>query len=323
MSSGSDPGRPTLSIVIPVLNEEASLPSLFEALCRLRDGGHAFSCQFVLVNDGSWDRTTILLDEAAAADPDFKVVHLSRNFGQQAAITAGIHYATGDALVVADADLQDPLTLVPEMMKKFAEGYDVVNSVRVARQGESFLKRQTATLFYWLMGRLSDRRVPVLQGDFRLIGRRVVEVLKVLPERHRYIRGLVAWAGFRQVSIPYERPIRVAGGTHYSYARMLALALDAILSFSWVPLRAAFLLGLPCLALSGAFLLVNLLLLIFTDLPVRGWLSLASLIVMMGGLNLLMAGILGEYVGRIFEEVKGRPPYVVAATRNLDAPQGS
>ncbi len=321
MNTAPSPVRPTLSIVIPMLNEEVSLSRLFEALRGLRDTGKEFACEFVLVNDGSWDRTPVLLDQAAAADPDFKIVHLSRNFGQQAAITAGIQYATGDALVVADADLQDPLTLVPEMMKKFVEGYDVVNSVRTARQGESFFKRRTAALFYWLMGRLTDGRVPVLQGDFRLIGRRVVEVLKAMPERHRYIRGLVAWAGFRQTSIAYERPVRATGETHYSNARMIALALDAILSFSWVPLRAAFLLGLVCLALSGAFLFVNLILMIFTDLPVRGWLSLASLIVMMGGLNLVMAGILGEYVGRIFEEVKGRPRYIVAATRNLGATQ--
>ncbi len=311
--------RHRLSIVIPMLNEEASLPTLFAALRQLRDSQSDFSCEFVLVDDGSWDRTPKLLDEVAA-DPDFKIIHLSRNFGQQSAITAGLDYADGDALVIADADLQDPLTLVPEMMWKFAEGYDVVNSVRTERRGESFFKRRTAALFYWLMGRLTSSRLPILQGDFRLMSRRVVEVLKRLPERHRYIRGLVAWAGFRQTSIPYERPVRTAGETHYSNTRMFALALDAILSFSWLPLRAAFLLGLFCLGLSATFLFVNLLLWIFTDLPVKGWLSLASLIVLMGGLNLLMAGVMGEYVGRIFEEAKGRPRYIVSATCNIQGP---
>ncbi|HZE88019.1 MAG TPA: glycosyltransferase family 2 protein [Verrucomicrobiae bacterium] len=316
-----EPGsrRHRLSIVIPMLNEEASLPALFAALRHLRDSQSDFSCEFILVDDGSWDRTAEALD-AAAADPDFKIIHLSRNFGQQAAITAGIDHADGDALVIADADLQDPLTLVPEMMRKFAEGYDVVNSVRTERQGESFYKRRTAALFYWLMGRLTSSRLPILQGDFRLMSRRVVEVLKRLPERHRYLRGLVAWAGFKQTAIPYERPVRRAGETHYSNSRMIALALDAILSFSWVPLRAAFLLGLLCMALSATFLFVNLLLWIFTDLPVRGWLSLASLIVLMGGLNLVMAGVMGEYVGRIFDESKGRPRYIVSATCNLGGP---
>jgi dolichol-phosphate mannosyltransferase len=306
-------GHPQLlSIVVPLYNEEAMMEILAERLGQLADDLAPLRVEFVLVDDGSRDRTAELAERLAERDPRYSVVGLSRNFGHQVAITAGLDFARGDAVVFMDADMQDPPEVIPQMVERWREGYDVVYGRRTKRESDTFLKRITARAFYKLLRFTAKVDIPEGVGDFRLLSRRAADALRAMPERHRLIRGLCAWIGFRQTCVDYERPARAAGETKYTVAKMTALAFDSIFSFSWFPLRLASLAGLVVTAVSALWVLVHVILRLFTDVMlVPGWTSLVALIGLLGGMNLLALGVLGEYVGRIFEEAKRRPLYCI------------
>lgn len=299
------------SFVIPVFNEEAVVPLLLLRLDRLL-GELDGPAEVIFVDDGSTDTTGIVLAARAAADPRYRYVALSRNFGHQTAVTAGLDRARGRATVVMDADLQDPPELVHAMIARWREGYDIVYAQRIERDGETFFKRTTAAAYYWLLERLTAVRIPRNVGDFRLVDRKVLNVFATMREQDRFLRGMFGWVGFRQAAVPFVRPPRAAGTTKYPLRKMLRLAKDGIVGFSDAPLRIALWLGVMvsgfaaliglwvvALALSGAGL-------------VAGWASTVVIISFLSGVNLLMTGIVGLYVGRIHAEVKGRPLYVVA-----------
>jgi dolichol-phosphate mannosyltransferase len=311
---------PVLSLVLPIFNEEAIIPELDRRLrAFLADVGSGVgeSWEVIFVNDGSKDRSLAMLRELAAAEPRYKVLSLARNFGHQMAITAGLDRASGEAVVVMDADLQDPPEVVKQMVARWREGFDVVFGVRSRRHGESAFKRLTAAVFYrMLRGMLGDASIPVDAGDFRLMSRPVVLTLRALRERHRFVRGLVWWVGFRQTGVTYERPARFAGETKWPLRKMLRFAIDGITSFSTVPLRMATWLGLMAglVAMGGVgWALYSK----FFGGVVRGWTTIMIMVGLGSSAQLLMTGILGEYVGRIYEEVKRRPLYVVETEVNL------
>jgi dolichol-phosphate mannosyltransferase len=320
---------PILSLVLPIYNEEEIIPELDRRLrAFLADiasgagsvagNGVGESWEVIFVNDGSKDRSLPLLTELAAAEPRYKVLSLSRNFGHQMAITAGLDRANGEAVVVMDADLQDPPEVVSQMVAKWREGFDVVFAVRSHRHGETAFKRFTAALYYRLLrAMLGGAQIPVDAGDFRLMSRPVVLTLRALREQHRFVRGLVWWVGFRQTSVDYERPARFAGKTKYPFRKMFSFGIDGITSFSTVPLRMAtwfgVLAGVTAMG-GGVWALWEKL---FGTGVVKGWTTIMILVGLGSSAQLLMTGILGEYVGRIYEEVKRRPLYVVASEINL------
>jgi glycosyltransferase involved in cell wall biosynthesis len=315
MSTRPDPAsasdRDLLSIVVPCFNEE---PVIGETLRRLRafcDVAVDLDVEFVFVDDGSTDRTRELLREAARTDDRVRVVGLARNFGHQLAVTAGVDVARGDAVVLMDADLQDPPEVVHEMVAKWREGYDVVYGTRTDREGESAWKVGTARGFYRLLNTLSEVPIPLDTGDFRLMGRNVVEALKAMPERDRFIRGMVSWIGYRQLALPYGRNPRFAGVSKYPLRKMLRFAVDGILSFSSKPLQMSVGLGLTAASLALLGIVYALVLRVFTDNWVEGWTALIIAVLFMGGIQLICVGILGEYVGRIYSEIKNRPLYLV------------
>ena len=311
---------PVLSLVLPIFNEEAIIPELDRRLrAFLNDVGSGVgeAWEVIFVNDGSKDRSLALLKELAAAEPRYKVLSLSRNFGHKMAITAGLDRAGGEAVVVMDADLQDPPEVVRQMVARWREGFDVVFGVRSRRHGETVFKKLTAAIFYRLLrGMLGDVSIPIDAGDFRLMSRPVVLTLRALRERHRFVRGLVWWVGFRQTAVSYERPARFAGETKWPLRRMLHFAVDGITSFSTVPLRMATWLGV----LAGVVALGGVGWALYSKFfggVVRGWTTIMILVGLGSSAQLLMTGILGEYVGRIYEEVKRRPLYVVDSEVNL------
>lgn len=314
-----------ISFVIPVFNEEEALPHLFDALDNLCDSLRPrYSLEIILIDDGSTDGTWDTICKAATHNPIIRGIALARNFGHQAALTCGYHMARGRAVISLDADLQDPPEVALRMIDEWERGADVVFAVRKQRPGETSLKLLTARWFYWLFEHLSGTRVPRNAGDFRLLSRRALNALNALPERHRYIRGLVGWIGFRTTTIYYDRRERIAGTTKYPFRKMLRLAVDAIVSMSFTPLRAAYL-----VAFIGAlpFLLylavTTFRWLFFHHQLVPGWASLILAIIVFGSMNLLCIGIMGEYVGRIYEEVKHRPLYVLRETVPSAAPPAS
>ncbi len=302
--------RPELSVVVPAYNEEEVLRPLYERLRSVLDGA-GVSWEIVLVDDGSTDRTRQILEELHREDPRVRAVFLSRNFGHQLALTAGLDHARGRAVVAIDADLQDPPEVIPEMLARWREGLDVVYGQRVERRGESLFKRVTAAAFYRLLRRLTPVPIPVDTGDFRLMDRRVVDELRRLREHHRFVRGMVAWLGFRQGAVRYERAPRLAGETKYPLRKMLRFALDAAISFSFLPLRIATLLGLLTAALCLGYAAFAVVAKLTGAAELPGWASLMVAILFLGAVQLVSLGIVGEYVGRIYEEVKGRPLYVV------------
>ena len=296
-----------ISIIIPVLNEEKNLPILYE---RIRKNLEGFKYEIIFVNDGSDDHSQKAIEKIISKDKNIKLINLSRNFGHQIAISCGIDYAQGDAAVIIDADLQDPPEIIPPMIKKWQEGFDVVYAVRKAREGESILKKLTASIFYRLMRVLSGTKIPLDTGDFRLISKKVILVLRRTREYQRFMRGLIGWVGFSQVGIEFERGKRFSGKTKYPLFSMIKFALDGILSFSLMPLRIVSILGIVTVAI--------LLLLIFYSLyrtvigqTVPGWASTTIIILFLGSIQLISIGIIGEYLGRIYEEVKGRPLYII------------
>ena len=305
-----------ISIVIPVYNEEECLEELLSRLAGVQSGSPD-QFEFVFVDDGSSDNSFSMLSAEAEHNRAVKVLRLSRNFGHQVALTAGLDHASGDAVVTMDADLQDPPELVTRMVGKWREGLDVVYARRLKRKGESIFKRATAWLFYRLLGRLASLNIPRDTGDFRLMSRKAVMALNQMRERHRFLRAMTAWVGFRQGFVEYERPSRLRGDTKYGLSKMLRLAADALVSFSWVPLRLAMYAGLLAILLCGIYLFANLVLWAFTDLVLPGWMSLAALITLLGSFQLLTLGILGEYVGRILDEAKARPLYLLHSRINI------
>ena len=314
--------RSLISVVIPCLDEEEVLPETLSRLEALGRGQPDCDFEFIFIDDGSRDGTLAVLEAAAAADPRLRILALSRNFGQQIAVTAGIDLACGDAVVLMDSDLQDPPEVVWQMIARWRDGYDVVYGARASRRGDGWFKRGTARGFSVVMNRLSDIPIPGDAGDFRLMSRPVVEVLRHMPERHRFLRGMVAWTGFRQIALPYDRPERFAGKTKYPLRKMIRYALDGILSFSTKPLQLAIGLGLISAGLAVCGIFYALVLRIFTSVWVEGWTALMIAVLFLGGVQLLSLGIIGEYIGRIYGEVQRRPLYVVGRKIGFDDPPG-
>ncbi|EGJ35003.1 MULTISPECIES: glycosyltransferase family 2 protein [Moorena] len=299
-----------ISVVIPLYNEESNIDYLFERLTIGLDNLN-INYEIVCINDGSKDNTLKLLLQHHYSNPVIKVINLSRNFGKEAALSAGIDFASGAAIIPIDADLQDPPEMMGEMINKWREGYDVVYATRRSRQGDTWAKRFTANFFYRVIGQISHVQIPSNTGDFRLLDRRVVDAVKQMPERTRFMKGIFAWVGFKQTSILYDRPPRYDGITKWNYWRLWNFAIDGITSFSLLPLKVWSYVGL-ILSIAGflyaAFLIVRTLL-FGIDLP--GYASLMVVILFLGGVQLLTLGIIGEYIGRIFEESKQRPIYLV------------
>jgi dolichol-phosphate mannosyltransferase len=310
------PNPARLSFVVPMYNEERVIePLRAEIEIFMREV--ETEVEVILVNDGSSDRTIEKIAAWAEEDARVKVVHLSRNFGHQIAATAGLDHATGDAVVLIDADLQDPLPVVHQMLERYREGYDVVYGQREQRRGESIFKRFTAWAFYRLMRVLADERLPLDTGDFRLISRECLEGLRRMRETHRFLRGMVAWVGYPQIALPYERATRVAGQTKYSLPKMLALAWTAATSFSTVPLQASIILGLLTGIIGIEEGIRALLASLLGWYAVPGWTSLMVVVSILGSALLISVGIVGQYVGRIYEQSKDRPLYLVARTFNV------
>ena len=306
-----------VSVVVPCYNEEEVLRETHAHLTAALAGcGAGF--EIVYVDDGSSDRTAEVQRELQAADPRVRVVRFSRNFGHQIAVSAGLEHAAGDCCVVIDADLQDPPEVIPEMLALWREGYHVVYGVRTDREGETAFKLWTAKLFYRLINRLSDVKMPVDAGDFRLMDRRVVDVLLSMPERDRFLRGMVTWVGFRQAAVMYRRAARRAGESKYPFLKMLKFATDGVVSFSFTPLRLAVWSGFISIALALAGIAWAILERLLSEDWVRGWASIFVAVLFLGGVQLVTLGVIGEYIGRIYAEVKRRPLYVVAERLGFD-----
>jgi polyisoprenyl-phosphate glycosyltransferase len=305
-----------LSLVIPLYNEEQVLPLLVE---RLQTVLARLDCdaEVVLVDDGSRDGTLAAVRQIAARDPRYRALSFSRNFGHQAAITAGLDVASGDAVVIMDADLQDPPEILARMVQLYREGYDVVSAQRVGREGDGWWKRATASVFYWIMRKTVDERIVPEVGDFRLLSSAVVRALRQFREQHRFMRGLIAWLGFREAVVPFERGPRAAGTTKYPTLKMAAFAWTAITSFSALPLRLGVLAGLAMTLLGALYFVYALYRALVAHATVPGWTSLVFLQIFFSGATLLSIGLMGEYLARVYDESKRRPLYIVRDTINL------
>ncbi len=307
-----------LSVVIPVFNEEAGIDALVARVTGVCSAVFGDRYEIILVNDGSRDGSWPLICAHAERNPHIVAVNLSRNYGHQMALTAGLNHVRGALAFVLDADLQDPPELLEPMLAKIREGYDVVYGQRTSRQGETAFKRGTASIFYRLLGSMTDTNIPRDTGDFRLMTRRVVEQLNAMPERYRFTRGLVSWVGFKQAAFPYEREARFAGQSHYPLTKMIALAIDAVTSFSVVPLRFASHLGM-IFGAAGLLALFWIAAVWLAGGTVQGWASLAALTLIMGSVQLIMLGVFGEYLGRMYMESKHRPLFIVSEVRHNPA----
>ncbi len=313
--------RPELSLIIPIFNEEAVIPELHRRLREVMEKleSDVRSWEVVFVDDGSKDKSLSLLKAMSADESRFKVLAFSRNFGHQLAITAGIDKAEGDAVVIIDADLQDPPEVIQEMIARWRGGFDVVFGVRRSRAGETFFKKLTAALFYRVLRTmLGGMAIPVDAGDFRLISRPVVMTLRSLKEKHRFVRGMVTWVGFKQSALYYDREARFAGETKYPFTKMVRFAVDAITSFSIVPLRFATWLGVLAGVVAGVSALWVMYARLFMHDTVQGWTTIMIAVALGSSAQLIMIGVLGEYIGRIYEEIKRRPLYVTAELVNFE-----
>lgn len=307
--------KKTVSVIVPCFNEELVIHETHRQLSHvLQRIQNKYNYELIFVNDGSKDDTKELLTFIAHSDPHVKIVDFSRNFGHQIAVTAGIDHASGDAVVLIDADLQDPPELILEFIENWESGYDVVYAVRRKRDGESLFKKLTAKWFYRTLRSLTDVEIPLDTGDFRLMDRKVVDVLKSIKERHRFIRGLVSWVGFKQIGIEYDRAERFAGETKYPLKKMFRFSVDAITSFSFLPLRVASILGITSSSFGIIGILIALYLRLGTNITLPGWTSLMIVVLFLGGLQLFILGVIGEYIGRIYDETRNRPLYIVRET---------
>ena len=309
-----------ISVVAPVHNEAETVAELHR---RIRAVAELETCEIVLVDDGSTDGSWATMLALASTDPRLRLLRLSRNFGHQAALTAGLDAARGDAVVLMDADLQDPPEVIPALLARWREGYDVVYGLRTARDGETRFKRWTAALFYRLLRGMTRVDIPADAGDFRLLSRRAVEALARMPERARFLRGMTSWVGFRQAGVPYRRDARYAGETKYPTRRMIRFAVDAITSFSTTPIRVVTGLGLIVVSFCVGVLAWAIYVKFFTDTAVAGWTSVLIVVLLLGGMQLVGLGVIGQYVSRIFEEAKQRPLYVVEESVDGDAVSGA
>jgi glycosyltransferase involved in cell wall biosynthesis len=307
---------PTYSLVVPAYNEEGVIEELAVHLVKVMDALDG-DAEAILVDDGSRDRTYELMREVADRDPRFRLVRLSRNFGHQIALTAGVDLAAGDAVIVMDADLQDPPEVTLELAKRWREGYDVVYAVREEREGETRFKRSTAAAFYRAFNRISKVQVPVDVGDFRLVDRRALDVFNQMRESNRFVRGMFSWIGLQQTGVTYTRQERFAGETKYPLRKMLAFAATGVISFSSAPLRAALNLGFIVSGLSFALAIWSLIVKLSGLYDVPGWTSIVVVTTFIGGIQLIVLGVIGEYIGDIHDEVKRRPLYVVSELENF------
>jgi len=303
--------KPIYSIVVPIYNETCCLDALYSRLSEVMDStGEPW--ELVLVDDGSKDGSTEMIRQLAQKDARVRPVIFARNFGHQIAVTAGMDYSRGDAVTIIDADLQDPPEVILDLIAKWKEGYEVVYAVRAEREGETWFKMFTASLFYRIIFKITDVDIPMDTGDFRLLDRKVVDVLGSMKERHRFLRGMGAWVGFRQIGVPYRRAARFAGETHYPFRKMFKLALNAITGFSYFPLQLATYLGFISAGLSIITIPIVVIMRLAGDQAFFGQASTLIAVLFLGGVQLISLGILGEYIGRIYDEVKGRPLYIVS-----------
>lgn len=302
-----------VSVIAPCYNEEAVIETTYDRLTKVMSSAGFADYELVFINDGSRDNTLNLLEKFASNDPHVMVVSFSRNFGHQPAVSAGIHHATGDVAVIIDSDLQDPPEIIPEMVKLHLEQKaNVVYGVRDSRKGETWFKKVTAKMFYRFINSLSEVKLPLDTGDFRLIDRKVMDMFKKFPERSKYIRGLITWIGFKQVPIHYNRDARLAGETKYPLSKMIKFATTGLLYFSKKPLKLAMNLGFFSIVIGLLLSLYTLVTRILVlNNPVPGWASLMIAVIFFGGIQLLTIGVLGEYLGSMFDEMKGRPEYIV------------
>lgn len=304
------------SIVIPAYNEQEVIEESYKRLKSVMEQtGEDF--ELIFVNDGSRDKTIDILNEISEKDKNVKILNFSRNFGHQTAISAGMDYASGNAIVVIDADLQDPPEVILQMIEKWKEGYEVVYGKRLKRKGESFFKKITAKVFYRFLHSMTDIDIPVDTGDFRLMDKKVCDVMRSFTEKNRYVRGLVSWVGFKQYALEYVREERFAGETKYPLRKMIKFASDGIISFSFKPLKIAEYIGCTISALSFIYLIIVIIQKLF-GYTVQGWASLLSVSLFFNGIILFMLGIIGEYIGRIYDEAKNRPLYVIKDKINFE-----
>jgi polyisoprenyl-phosphate glycosyltransferase len=300
-----------LSVILPVRDEAPVIPDLIPRLTSALEALDE-SWEVILVDDGSRDSSWALLEDAAEHDERIRAIRFSRGFGHQIALSAGLRLASGDAVVTMDSDLQHPPELIGSLLAKATEGYDVVYAVRSETDGENWFKRESARAFYWLFGRLTALDLPQAGGDFRYMSRRVVDALLEMPERHRFLRGMTSWVGYQQAIVEYERQPRAAGASKYTLRTMLAFGWDAVVSFSALPLRVASVLGLVFSFLGLLYLAYVIAVRLFTEQAVAGWTSVVAAVIVLGGVQLLCLGIIGQYLGRMFDEIKGRPLYLIA-----------
>lgn len=308
-----------ISLVIPMYYEEEVVQECYERVIKNLKNLQGFQYEIIFVNDGSKDKTLEILEKIAKQDKQVKIISFSRNFGHQCAVTAGLKYATGDAIIIMDADLQDPPELIPEMIKLWEEGNEVIYGKRKVREGESKFKLLTASLFYSTLNALSDVEIPKDTGDFRLVDKKVVEVINALPEHNKFLRGLFSWVGFEQKEFEYERKERIAGKTKYPLKKMIKLGLDGIVSFSTKPLKIVGGLGILAIMLSFILLLYAILSFIFKwNNLTAGWTSLMVTVTFFSGTILISLWMIGEYVARIYDETKGRPQYIIKQKINIE-----
>lgn len=300
--------KPRLSLVIPVFNEAENILPLHTRLTKVLK----HSSEIIFIDDGSTDNSLQVITALHQQDNKVKAVSFSRNFGHMAALTAGLDIASGDAVITLDADLQHPPELIPELVKQWENGAEVVNTIRKETKGAGQLKGLTANLFYWLINRIARIDLPAGGADYRLLDRKAVDYLKRLRERSRFLRGLISWIGFRQTCVEYEADARTAGKSKYSFGKMFSFALDGITSFSAVPLRISTYLGLTVAGLSFFYILYAVYIRLFTDRAIEGWTSVLVTVLFIGGIQLIFLGVIGEYLSRVFEEAKQRPLYIIS-----------
>ncbi len=307
-----------VTLIIPMYYEEEVAQECYNRVIKVLKSIQNYTYEIIFINDGSKDKTLPILEEIASKDKDVKVISFSRNFGHQAAVTAGLKEVTGDAIVIIDADLQDPPELIPEMLKHWEEGYEVIYGKRKARKGESAFKLLTAKMFYKTLNALSDVEIPKDTGDFRLVDRKVVDVINQMPEHNKFLRGLFSWVGFKQEAFEYERQERFAGKTKYPLKKMLKLASDGIIGFSTKPLKLVGGLGIITILISIGILIYSLISYFIGNNVQSGWTSIIVTVTLLSGVQLLSLWIISEYIGRIYDDVKKRPQYIINKKINID-----
>mgnify|MGYP000854523862 FL=1 len=309
--------KPVFSIIAPIYNEKGCFDELYSRVSEVMNStGEEW--EFIMVDDGSTDGSTDLIRELAKKDKKVRPVIFARNFGHQIAVTAGLDYCRGDAAVIIDADLQDPPEVILELIQKWREGYQVVYALRTEREGETFFKKATASAFYKVIYRITDVKIPMNTGDFRLLDRKVVDVMNSMRERHRFLRGMSAWVGYKTIGVPYKRAARFAGKTKYPLKKMITLALTAVTSFSYMPLQMAMIFGFISAGLSILAIPVVVIMRLNGNQFFLGQATTLIAVLFLGGVQLICLGILGEYVGRIYDEAKGRPLYITSETPDAD-----